>query len=425
MASLSLLAPAPLTVRRRVQPTPSADLSRMTRYRGGTYSHTVGTVVFADGTSARTDLIRLNPNIEAYSLDFSGVAPTTPSRYRADTWAAVPHLRARAHEAEVAWILRNSYPAISTTALSDDLRAAGYAIGRRNITEHEAIAGTQAAIWYLTNGLQLDVRPLNVPTRITEDARAVRVEFDGDRQLAGYAAEVSTHHGAVLTLQKSHDARHWHDVAASTVTVPAGGGRITKSLGVGSTVAHHRHGHPAGGYRHYRLVIDGDATIAGLTFRLNESRLYRNAEPVVRLYDYLLTGARAARRAAMVPELETVDAGVDAGLIGPLRLVISDAAAVRASDGYDIVGADGATVTKPIRPHEEFFLRAAPQSRAATLTVEIPGNPRGFGGRVITGVARDEVADSYTPVALAVPVQLVVEFDLDWAVAGSAAKSDR
>jgi hypothetical protein len=35
----------------------------MTRYRGGTYSHTVDTIVFTDGTCARTDLIRLNPNL--------------------------------------------------------------------------------------------------------------------------------------------------------------------------------------------------------------------------------------------------------------------------------------------------------------------------------------------------------------------------
>jgi hypothetical protein len=28
----------------------------MTRYRGGTYSHTVDTIMFTDGTCARTDL---------------------------------------------------------------------------------------------------------------------------------------------------------------------------------------------------------------------------------------------------------------------------------------------------------------------------------------------------------------------------------
>jgi hypothetical protein len=34
---------------------------------------------------------------------------------------------------------------------------------------------------------------------------------------------------------------------------------------------------------------------------------------------------------------------------------------------------------------------------------------------VITGVARDEVAGRCTPLALAVPAQFVVEFDIDWA----------
>jgi len=37
---------------------------------------------------------------------------------------------------------------------------------------------------------------------------------------------------------------------------------------------------------------------------------------------------------------------------------------------------------------------------------------------VITGVARDEVAGSYTPLALAVPAQLAIEFDLDWSNRG-------
>jgi TQXA domain-containing protein len=390
----------------------------MTRYRGGTYSHTVDTIVFTDGTSARTDLIRLNPNIEAYSLDFGGIAPTRPSRYRADTWAAVPHLRARAYEAEVAWILRNSYPAISTTQLSRDLRAAGYALGSRNISEHEAIAGTQAAIWYLTNGLQLDNRALNIPIRTTERAGEVRVEFEGERQLARYAADVVSAEGAVLTLQKSRDGDVWDEVAASRVTVPAGGGRISKSLGVGATVAHHRYGRPGGGYRHYRLVIEGDATLTDLTFRLAGSGLYRNAAPVVHLYDYLLAGARAARRAAVVPSLIASDAVVDEGLVGPFELITADAATVTVGDGYSVFDADGAVITKPVAPHQPFFLRVATGAGATTLTIEIPGDPRGFGGRVVTGVARDEVADTFTPLALAVPVQQIVEFEIEWADSG-------
>ena len=59
-------------------------LSGLTRAPGGTYSSTVEVIHFTDGSSAHTDLIRLNPNIDAYSLDFAGVSPrqlcpTTPS----------------------------------------------------------------------------------------------------------------------------------------------------------------------------------------------------------------------------------------------------------------------------------------------------------------------------------------------------------
>jgi hypothetical protein len=39
--------------------TGPTELTRMTRYQGGTYSQTVDTIVFTDGTCACTDLIRL------------------------------------------------------------------------------------------------------------------------------------------------------------------------------------------------------------------------------------------------------------------------------------------------------------------------------------------------------------------------------
>lgn len=419
MSLLPLLAlpdPAPgrVDVHRRIHPTPSVDLSRMTRYRGGTYSHTVDTIVFSDGTSARTDLIRLNPNIEAYSLDFAGIAPTRPSRYAADTWAAVPHLQARAHEAEVDWILRNSYPTQSTTTLSARLRAAGYPLGGRNIGEHEAIAGTQAAIWFLSNGLELDTRALNVPTRIARDAHGVTVEFDDARQLASYTATVSTATGATLRLQKSADGEDWDDVAASTITVAPGGGDVTRSLGVGSTVSHSRFGRHGGGHSHYRVVVDGEATVGEVGFRLHGAPLFRNAEPIVYLYEYLLAGARAAREAVVTPALLAEDAVVDGDVVGPFRLVVTTSAALEASAG-DVVRRDGVPVDGPLQPGEEFFIRAEPGSPGVTLTVKVPGEADGFGGRVITGVARDEVDGRYTPLALAVPAQLVVEFDIDWA----------
>lgn len=406
------VAPAGVSVERRIQPAPSVDVSRMTRYRGGTYSHTVDTIVFTDGTSARTDLIRLNPNIAAYSLDFGGIAPTRPSRYFADGWSAVPHLQGRTHECEVDWILRNSYPTLSTVEISARLRGAGYPLGPRNITEHEAIAATQAAIWKLTNGLELDDRPLDVPNAITFETGCVRVEFDGDRLLGGYTAKVTTVTGAVLSLQKSADGRSWHDVAASSVEVPAGGAVVTRTLGVGSTLSDSSHGR-RGGYRHYRLRIVGAAVVEDLNFRLDGSPRYRNSEAVVALYRHLLRGARAAREATVTPSLHAENATVTGDLVGPLSLHTSSAATVRAPEGYSVVqhGAESAALL--VEPGEQFFLRTAPGSEEVTLRIEVPGDDSGFGGRVITGVVCDEV-DGCTPLALAVPAQLVVEFDLNW-----------
>ncbi len=400
---------------RRIQPTPGVDLSRMTRYRGGTYSHTVDTIVFTDGTTARTDLIRLNPNIDAYSLDFAGIAPGRPSRYAADTWAAVPHLQARAHEAEVDWILRNSYPILSTATLSARLRAAGYPLGGRNICEHEAIAGTQAAIWNLTNGLELDDRPLDVPVRVDAQESCITVDFDGDRQLGGYTVDVFSNGGAVLTLQKDRGGDTWESVAASSVSVPPGGGRVTRSLGVGSTVWHSWPGGWGGGHQRYRLVVDGEATVGEISFELQGSKRFRNSEFVVYLYNYLLAGARAARASAVSPTLEIDRAAVIDGLVGPLRLETTDAAIVTAADGTAIVRGADSGGSMLLQPHEEFFLRADPGGQSTTLTVEVPGEPDGFGGRVLTGVVRDEVDGRFTPLALAVPTQLVVEFDVEWA----------
>ncbi|MDT5000290.1 MAG: hypothetical protein QOK12_2395, partial [Mycobacterium sp.] len=304
---------APVAVRRR-EVAGSGELSRMTRYRGGTYSHTVGTLVFTDGTTARTDLIRLNPNVDAYSLDFGGHAPTRPSHYRAATWAAVTNLRARAREAEIDWILRNSFPMIGTAELSRRLRTAGYPLGSSNVAEHEAIAATQAAIWFFTNDMKLDDRPRNVPVAVRRTPSAIDFEFDGAHQLGGYTVEVTSKTGASLRLQKSADGSTWRDVASSRLTVTEPG-QYRKSLGSGSTLSRYLPGRRAQGYRHYRLVDDaeGRVPVADVSFWLEGESHYLNPDRVVHLYDYLLAGARWARGHAVAPELSAVAAVVDGG----------------------------------------------------------------------------------------------------------------
>jgi TQXA domain-containing protein len=412
MTVLSLPRPArlPVSVRRHVRAR-DADVARMTRYRGGTYSHTVDTIVFTDGSSARTDLIRLNPNIEAYSLDFTGHAPTKPSHYRAATWSAVPNLRTRAHEAEVDWILRNSFPGVSTAELSRRLRAAGYPLGSANIAEHEAIAATQAAIWHFTNDLNLDNRPRNVPVAQRRTAKGIFVAFDGEPELGGYSIELASRTAVSLILQKSVDGHSWLDVPASGLNVEAGKGIHRKALGVGSTVSRSRHGRRGDGYRYYRVVVlaDSAVVIGAVRFWLTGTRTYRNADRIVHLYDYLLAGARRARESASPAEILFDDATVVDGLVGPFRLQATDSASLTAV-GAVIVDVDGHELTAPMEPGTEFYVRPRQGTDGVLVSATVPATSNGFGGRVITGVARDDINNRLTPVALTMPAPLVVDF---------------
>ena len=411
LTATSAHAPARTSVAVRRTVRRDAEITRMTRYRGGTYSPTVDTVMFTDGTTARTDLIRLNPNIDAYSLDFLGVAPTRPSQYRPANWSAVPNVAARAFEAEVDWIIRNSYPTLGTVDLSRRVRSAGYLSGDAHFAEHEAIAATQAAIWHFTNGLRLDTRPLNVPIAVTPEPGAVTFEFDGEPQLGSYTVELVSDAAVSLVLQKSVDGAQWRDVAASGLNVAAGYGRHRRTIGVGATASDSTPGRQHRGYRFYRLLVlaDRDAyvDIDDVTFTLNGSGHYRNAERVVALYNYLVAGAEMARRLTVVPRLIT-DRAVVGDLVGPFRFEATDAAALTAVGGT-LVDAAGEQITTPVRPGSDIYLRPAPQARRVTITASVPAAQNGFGGRVITGVAHDS---SLTPVALAVPTPTVIDFEL-------------
>ncbi|MDT5019487.1 MAG: hypothetical protein QOI33_11 [Mycobacterium sp.] len=399
---------------RRVSVRPATELSRLTRYRGGTYSHTVEKVVFTDGNSARTDLIRLNPNVPAYSLDFTGVAPRHPSRYQPGAWSELPHLRASGKEAEVDWILRHSYPLLTTAALSRRVREAGYPIGTANISEHEAIAATQAAIWSLTNGLALETRPLNVPVAVHRSRGAITTfEFDGELQLGGYSVWSAS--STELRLQKSSNGRVWQDVSGSLLTTGDDAGRYRRTLGEGSTLSTSSHGRGGRGYRYYRLIASSDTgtpSIEHVTFWLTGARHYRNSDKVVHLYNYLLAGAATATRTAGKgvgqPALIDSHAVVDAELVGPFQATAP--LTITATEGHRLVDADGFAI-EAVKPGSDFYLRPAPGSSAATLTGKTAAD---LHGRVLIGVALDPAAQRFTPVALAIPTETAIEFDISW-----------
>ncbi len=409
-------AVAQVATRRRVLVRPATRLTHMTRYRGGTYSHTVDKIVFTDGSSARTDLIRLNPNVHAYSLDFAGIAPHHPSRYSLGTWSTLPHLHTRGHEAEVDWILRHSFPMLTLTELSHQLRRAGYPLGPANVSEHEAIAATQAAIWYFTNGLTLDTRPLNVPVSVRRaPGPVITFEFDGEPQLGGYSVWVTSDDAVSLKLQKSANGVVWQDVSTSQLTVEAGEGYHRRTLGVGSTLSATSHGGGGRGYRYYRLVaarLPEDAAaprIEHAHFWLAGARHYRNADRVVHLYNYLLSGARKAL--SDTDELYLVDtqATAESELIGPFQVPIPLTLSV--TDGHTLVATDGSAIDDVVQPGTDFYLRPAPRTSATTMTAKTPHD---LTGRVLTGVAVEGAQHRLTPIALIVPTDVVIEFDIVW-----------
>jgi TQXA domain-containing protein len=406
-------ATGPVASRPRSVVRPAAELTHLTRYRGGTYSHTVDRVVFADGSWARTDLIRLNPNVPAYSLDFTGIAPHHPSRYQLGSWAGLPHLLASGHEAEVDWILRHSFPMRSTGELSRRLRAAEYPIGPANISEHEAIAATQAAIWYLTNGLALDTRPLNVPIAVHRAAGPViTFEFDGEPQLGGYSVWTTSGSAIDLRLQKSANGVAWQDVSGSLLTTDPGEGHYRRTLGEGSTLSTSSHGRGGRGYRYYRLIAtseSGTPKIEHVSFWLTGTRHFRNSDKVVHLYNYLLAGARTAVHEASEPILIDSHAAAESHLVGPFQVRIP--LTLRATDGHTLVDADGLSIGGKIEPGTNFYLRRAPGTSAATLTATTTEN---LPGRVLTGVALQGESHRFTPVALAIPTETPIEFDISW-----------
>jgi hypothetical protein len=147
-------------------------------------------------------------------------------------------------------------------------------------------------------------------------------------------------------------------------------------------------------------------------FRLTGTRHFRNADRIVHLYNYLVTGAHNARRDGAeieAPWLMDTEANADAELIGPFQ--VPTPLTLSVAEGHTLVDADGATIDTVVQPGTDFYLRPAPGTTATTLTAT---PPRELAGRVLTGVAFEGAPQRFTPIALTVPTDVAVEFDIAW-----------
>ena len=216
-----------------------------------------------------------------------------------------------------------------------------------------------------------------------------------------------------LRLQKSANGVDWHDVSGSQLTTDPAKGRYQRALGVGSTVSSSSHGRRGRGYRYYRLVTtspSGSTGVGHVHFWLTGTRHYRNADRVVHLYNYLLAGANAALREADEPQLVDQARGRRRWPGGSL---LSSNPVGAQCHRRSRAGRRGRRRLSTARcnPVRDFYVRSAPGTSTATLTAT---TPQALVGRVLTGVAADEAAQRFTPVALAAPTDVAIHFDIGW-----------
>lgn len=108
-------------------------------------------VTMTDDETYGTDLFNLQltdgSKLETYCID----AETPISGdvdYKEDGWDTYPGKGDFAEPGKVHWILQNSFPKVGTDELAS-------AAGLDSLTEADAVAGTQAAIWHFSNGTDL------------------------------------------------------------------------------------------------------------------------------------------------------------------------------------------------------------------------------------------------------------------------------
>jgi TQXA domain-containing protein/LPXTG-motif cell wall-anchored protein len=84
--------------------------------------------------------------LQTYCIDFN-TAAQDGSQYKETAWES-SSLHGNPEAGRINWILQNSYPSI------DDLNALAGQAGAESLTPEQAAAGTQAAIWHLSDGVE-------------------------------------------------------------------------------------------------------------------------------------------------------------------------------------------------------------------------------------------------------------------------------
>lgn len=79
--------------------------------------------------------------------------------------------------------------------------------------------------------------------------------------------------------------------------------------------------------------------------------------------------------------------------------------------GHELVDPDGFAIGKPIAPGTDLYFRPAPGISGIALTAKTVADVH---GHVLTGFALGEASQRFTPVALAIPTEMNIEFDISW-----------
>ena len=109
---------------------------------------------WADGTTSDTELVRLDEQLPGYTVEPGSSALS----YREIPWRDSDW---HASEWSLTQVLAQGYGRVGIDELRRRLRRAGYATAAEELTIHDAVAATQAAVWHITNGRELDPRHVN------------------------------------------------------------------------------------------------------------------------------------------------------------------------------------------------------------------------------------------------------------------------